>query len=128
MTRIWILFLLLASFLIGCASTPQVTPLENKQESGGLQVFATLADFGTFEMELAPAYTRLAMLRHNAAKALRKSQITRNDAISIQQAADFARAKLDESKKLSVENQEAEAKARLQTALEILKLQETRLP
>ena len=118
-------------FLTACAGVSQKPTLPLATEpstSGGIQVFATLADFGTFEMELAPAYTRLAVLRHNAARALNKSRITRNDAISIQLAADSARAKLDEAKMLSVDNREQEAKTKLQAALEIIKLQEMRLP
>lgn len=87
------LFLLLPA-IMALAACAHESPIAGSA-SGGPVAFATLASFGTFEMQLAPAYTRLAVLRHNAARALRDRRITVAAAVSIQSAADNARSLLD---------------------------------
>jgi len=97
MTR-FIFVSLLALLLAACSSTPdraaaiiaaaQLEPIES-------YAVATLAPIGSFEWQAAPAYTKLAMMRHNAAKALRKGEISVEDAIEVQNAADAIRAVLD---------------------------------
>lgn len=61
--------------------------------------FATAAPWGTWQAELAPAYTRLAALRHRAARALEARSISVSVAIEIQAKADIARARLDASRR-----------------------------
>lgn len=98
MTRIIIVFVL-AMFLIGCASTQNHSArLQAEESSNAIVAFGTLASFGTFEMELAPAYTRLALLRHKAAQALKKGLINIDVAKKIQRGADHARVYLDQAK------------------------------
>lgn len=86
------ILLLAALALAGCAT--HTTPITGQALSGPA-AFGTLASFGTFEMELAPAYTRLAVLRHNAARALREKRIDVTDAEVLQAIADAARFLLD---------------------------------
>lgn len=98
MTRILIAFVL-AMLMIGCASTQEhAARLQVQESTGAMVAFGTLATFGTFEMELAPAYSRLAVLRHNAANALRKGKISVEVAKKIQRGADLARVSLDQAK------------------------------
>jgi hypothetical protein len=89
------IILLLAALLTlaGCV-TPSSSPIA-AHAGGGTTMFGTLAAFGTFEMQLAPAYTRLAVLRHNAAQDLRAGRISVPVAQSIQDTADAARKLLD---------------------------------
>lgn len=98
MTRLFIAFTL-AMLMIGCASTQEhAARLQAQESSTAMVAFGTLATFGTFEMELAPAYTRLAVLRHNAAAALRKGKISVEVAKKIQRGANLARVSLDQAK------------------------------
>lgn len=96
------LLILLAALmaLTGCAAPS--APITG-QASGGPVMFGTLAAFGTFEMELAPAYTRLAVLRHTAARALRDKRITTKQAVDVQDMADTARRYLDEAHRLTLD-------------------------
>lgn len=87
-------WILLCIAVVGCASHQPVQPITGTA-SGGITAFATLASFGSFEMELAPAYTRLAVLRHNAARQLTQRRITVGAAEDIQAMADAARSSLD---------------------------------
>lgn len=64
-----ILALAIAALLAGCATTPPPTPIAASAR-GSISGHATLALWGTWEMELAPAYTRVAALSHRAAAAL----------------------------------------------------------
>lgn len=56
---------------------------------------ATFSTPGTFEVKVAPAITRLALQRHNAATALRKGRISASTAKTLQATADQARAHLE---------------------------------
>lgn len=94
------LLALAAGLLLGgFASAALAMPLESPAPRVGIAAFGTLASFGTWEMELAPAYTRLASLRHTAARRLDAGAITVADAVEIQLLADDARAALDESRR-----------------------------
>lgn len=64
----------------------------------GLQAFGTLATSGTYEMELAPSYTRLARLRYNAASLLEQDRIKLQTAVDVQNGADLARTALDQAR------------------------------
>lgn len=88
------IILLLAALMALAGCTTSTTHMTGRA-SGGLQAFGTLASFGTFEMELAPAYTRLAVLRHNAARLLRDGRIDVGTAQTVQGTADQARNLLD---------------------------------
>jgi hypothetical protein len=76
----------------------------------GIKAFATLASSGTFEMELAPSYTRLARLRYNAASLLDQNRITVDHAIEIQNGADEIRAVLDYARQLDANKNRTGAK------------------
>lgn len=86
-----LLALVAALTLAACAAQP---PLSGAAP-GRAQMVGTLASFGTFEMELAPAYTRLAVLRHRAAGRLTAGRIDVATARQVQAQADDARARLD---------------------------------
>ncbi len=85
--------LLIMLLLAACASQPQA--IQAKVKPADIGVFATLAESGTFEMELAPVYTQLAAARHSAAAQLRDGRISLADAVKVQQLADAARTALD---------------------------------
>lgn len=95
MVRALILAAVLA--LSACATQPQATVRASAQ--GSVSGFATAALWGTWEVELAPAYTRLAALRHRAARALEAGRITVGTAEAIQASADLARSFLDASRR-----------------------------
>lgn len=69
-----------------------------------IQFFATLAPVNSFEWKAAPVYTRLAVMRHSAASALRNKQIPVALARSIQTMADEVRVLLDASLKACAQN------------------------
>jgi hypothetical protein len=127
MLRLIIAVLLLS--LMGCAAAPEkVTTLEPAQSYGGVNAFATLASFGTFEMELAPQYTRLAVLRHNAANKLRKGQIDLETAQKIQMYGDVVRSRLQEAQALDAAKNTEKAHAMLYSTAEALDHLEEMLP
>lgn len=110
------------ALLSGCATQP--APISGKAY-GGSVAFGTLASFGTFEMELAPAYTRLAVLRHNAAKFLGDRKITRSNAQQIQETADRARFLLDEAHAQTLDGKpNAEAIEKLAKAKRLIQIGE----
>ena len=87
----------LAVSLAACA-TPQPAPLA-AYARGHVTGVATLAIWGTWEMELAPAYTRQIVLLNRATRALEAGQIDVATAIEIRTAADRARQLLDASRR-----------------------------
>lgn len=119
-----LLILALAWLLSACASA---TLPPTKQQGVSVSAFATLASFGTFEMQLAPAYTRLAVLRHNAARALDKGRIPVDAAQEIQAGADAVRAQLDRARYLDAGKAADAAAASLDDALRGLEQLERRL-
>jgi len=86
--------LVVALLLAGCASTP-LQGEARPARSGGVFAVATVAPWGSFEHEAAPAYTRLAVARRLAANRLDAGRITVSQAQRVQDAADAARAALD---------------------------------
>lgn len=92
-----ILIIAAALALSACAVQP-ATPLQAASH-GNIAGFATIAQWGHWESELAPVYTRLAALRHRAARALDAGRIDVDTAIAIQATADRARAALDDSRR-----------------------------
>lgn len=91
------LIIALALALTACTTTP-TAPLSANAQSG-LSGFATLAVWGEWESDLAPSYTRLAALRHRAARQLTDGRINADTAVTIQKTADRARALLDQSRR-----------------------------
>lgn len=121
--------LVLAVLVVGCASTPNhAAGLQADESANATAAFGTLASFGTFEMELAPAYTRLAVLRHNAARALRKGAISVDVAKKIQRGADLARVYLDQAKLADGKQQSNDAHIALANGLTQIKITEELLP
>ena len=86
--------LLLAVTVAGCASPGAMQPVPHRT---GFTGFATLANVGTFEWTAAPTWTRLAQLRHNAARALTNKTISVDVAKNVQARADLARSLLDQA-------------------------------
>lgn len=91
-------------FLAGCASTAPAPEMEmvthelqGSADADGMGYFAvgTLAPLGSFEWKIAPSYTRLATVRHNAARALKQHRLTFAEAVDVLDATDRARAALD---------------------------------
>lgn len=121
-----LLVVLVALFaIVGCAH--ESTPISGTV-SAGPQMFGTIAPFGSFEMQLAPAYTRLAVLRHNAARALAGGRISVATAQSVQDKADMARIQLDAAHSATLDGKERpEAKQALVDATEWIKQAETAL-
>lgn len=111
--------------LAACAS-PVVTPIKAAAPAS-VSGFATLAVFGTWEMELAPAYTRLAAARHRAARALDAGHIDVDTAEVIQQSADQARRLLDDSRRGSAQTPTLLQRAQLAEAQRLIAALETRL-
>lgn len=89
----------LAAILVTPAIAEEVQVQGRAAAPGQIVGFATAAEFGTWEMELAPAYTRLAAMRHNAARLLNARQIPVALAIAVQDKADKARTALDQSRR-----------------------------
>lgn len=109
MTRLFLVLAIVLS-MSACATVEKTSqPIGAKPATGTIKGFATLASFGTFEMELAPLYTRLAVLRHNAAKHLRNGEISVDTAIEIQRRADLMRADLDKAKQLDLDKKTDDA-------------------
>lgn len=104
--------------LVACA-TPPATPMAGTA-SGSISGFATIARWGTYEMELAPAYTRLAALRHGAAQALSRGRITVATAIEVQEVADVARASLDAARRGNLDAPTDAQRAQLTSALQLI--------
>lgn len=115
--------------LAGCAASlpaTQTTPVQARS-TASVSGFATLALWGTWESELAPAYTRLAALRHRAANALQAGRIDVATAIDVQALADQARAKLDASRRGSATAPSADQRVLLVEARHLIYRAEQRL-
>lgn len=74
----------------------------------GPAMVGTLADAGTYEMVVAPAYTRLALQRRAAARAIQDGRMTATLGRQVQTLADTARANLDAAWAIKRPTQEAE--------------------
>lgn len=120
-----LIIMALCALIVGCGSLP--SDIQGRA-AGGPVMFGTVAAFGTFEMQLAPAYTRLAVLRHNAARALAEKRIPVQTAEFIQAVADRARSLLDEAHAQTLGGKEQPAAvAALDQALQWIKLGEDAL-
>lgn len=107
---------LLAFALAACSSSPEKTQAiiaAAQIEPLSSYAVATLAPIGSFEHKAAPAYTKLALLRNNAAKKLRAGEITVQAAIDVQAAADGVRATLDAALRDDAENRSDAATKKL---------------
>jgi hypothetical protein len=105
--------------LTACSTAPTPAPLAASAR-GSISGFATLATFGTWEMQLAPAYTRLASIRHRAAAKLDARQITAATALAVQAQADQARAALDRSRRTDAGEPTPDQRAALAEALRFI--------
>lgn len=96
-----LLIALLAVALSACATPPAPAPAVPLagHSSTGLVSFGTLAEFGTWEMSLAPVYTRLAGLIHRAARLKESGRLDADAEHSVRSKAIEAKALLDESKR-----------------------------
>lgn len=121
-----LLILALCAALTACASSPQPLPIAASAR-GSVVGFATLATFGTWEMELAPAYTRLAVLQHRAARQAEARKILRTAAVEILYLADRARALLDASRRATSAAPTAEQLQALADASRLLEQAESLL-
>lgn len=86
----------------GCTTNQTLNePVKSLAAHSGQRVtgFATLAEFGTWEMSLAPAYTRLAGLRYNAARRLDDGRISVDIARQVLTLSDDVRSLLDQSRR-----------------------------
>lgn len=118
-TVLLVISALITMGLSACATSPQTAPIAAKSGSS-VAGFATLALFGTYEMELAPVYTRLASLRHRAARSLESGQITVDTAIRVQALADQARAKADAARRGDLITPTAEQRLSLSQSLGLI--------
>lgn len=89
---------LLAVFMTACATPPAQTSVAAVAKSS-ITGFATLADFGTWEMQLAPAYTRLAVLVHRAARAKEAGRLSIDAEFAIRSKAIDAKHLLNGSRR-----------------------------
>lgn len=83
--------ILIAALALSACATPN--PIQPAPVQGRTVGIGTLA-FGAWEQETAPAYTRLAVLRHRATADLTSGRITKAQAQAIQATADRARDQL----------------------------------
>ncbi len=80
--------------LASCAQAP-VQLASTPQRDTGVIAVATLAPLGSFEWQVAPDYTRLAVTRRLAARLLAQGRISVEVAEQVQVEADAARRLLD---------------------------------
>lgn len=92
-----LLLIALACILAACSTAP-AAPIQATGQ-GRIVGFATLAIWGDWESDLAPAYTQLAAARHRAARMLTDGRISVDTAVAVQKTADQARALLDASRR-----------------------------
>lgn len=89
------------TLLAACGATAPKTqviePIGVAAESDQVGSFAagTLAPLGSFEWRVAPTYTRNATARHDAARALRKRELSFEQGAAVLTATDRARTALD---------------------------------
>ena len=85
----------LCALALAACATPADPPQLAATGATGIIAAATLAEWGTVEMSLAPAYTRNAIARQRAARALGTGKISADTARQILAATDAARTALD---------------------------------
>lgn len=116
MIRLLLIALIVA--LSACTTAPASSV--KAAGKGNISGVATLAMWGEWESDLAPAYTRLAVLRRAAARQLTAGQIDTAAAIRIQKTADQARALLDQSRRGDAKNPSLEQRAQLAEAQRLI--------
>lgn len=89
------LILAAALALLSACAGPQLASAPERDT--GVIAVATLAPLGSFEWQVAPDYTRMAMTRRIAARLLTQGRITVEVAEQVQAEADAARRLLDEA-------------------------------
>lgn len=122
---------LVSMLLFGCATTQPApaTPLAAVPAGTSIVGFGTLASWGSFEMAMAPAYTRNALVRHRATRALQNHAITSAQAERLLGLTDKVRAWLDKAREATADGQETpEARVYLDKAVAELDAIEGRLP
>ena len=93
-----ILVVLAAIFVLGMGAACTTTqPLPPGHADAGITLVGSIAPLDSFEWEVAPMYTRLAVLRQRTARLLRDSRIDIAAAVRVQQYADHARGLLDQA-------------------------------
>ncbi|MBI4997852.1 MAG: hypothetical protein HZC22_13360 [Rhodocyclales bacterium] len=92
-----ILILLAAAVLAACAPAP-VQPIQAAAQ-GKVAGFGTLTSFGDWEFQLAPAYTEVKALGHQAAVRFSAGAINLATAKKIQASLDAAQIFLDQSRR-----------------------------
>lgn len=118
-----VIALAIAALLSACAAAPQPAPVAATARANVSGV-ATLAVWGTWEMELAPAYTRQIVLLNRATRALEAGQIDVGTAVQIRDHATRARQLLDASRRGNATQPTALQRASLADALHQLYLAE----
>lgn len=91
------LLLLLVVFLVGCATAP-TTAIDGQAQAargGATIVVGTLAPLNTFEWDVAPLYSRVAVARAVAARRVQQGTLSTQDAREVQALANEARRVLD---------------------------------
>lgn len=117
-----ILLIAFVMALSACSAAPAI-PIQASGQNA-VTGFATAALWGTWEADLAPAYTRLAALRHRAARQLTDGRIDVATAIAIQQTADQARTLLDQSRRGNATTPSPEQRAQLAEAQRLIAVAE----
>lgn len=97
--------IVLALALAACSHKPAADLAGNAESDFGGYMVGTLASVDSFEFKTAPIYTRLAVIRHQAATSLRHHEITVEQAQSIQDQADQVRTLVDTATSLCAQNQ-----------------------
>lgn len=90
--------LIAAAILLSACTTAPAVPVQAAGQ-GNITGFATLAVWGAWESELAPAYTRLSILLHRTARARDARKITLDTAVEILGKGDLVRGLLDASRR-----------------------------
>ncbi len=84
-----------------CASQQEKLPqpLQAEALSGELGSFAagTLAPLGSFEWQISPSYTQIAVTGHNAARALREKRVAFDTALRVHTTLERAKRLLDDA-------------------------------
>ena len=105
---------------LSIGSVPAAADPLRATASGGIAAFGTLASFGTWEMELAPAYTRLAVLERTAARRLDAGTLSVAVAVEISLLAVEVRDALDASRRGDLREPTPQQRHRLDDAKALL--------
>lgn len=115
-----------AALALAACSTAPAVPMQAAGQ-GSISGFATLAIWGEWESDLAPAYTRLAVVLHRSARALDARRIDVETAAAIQKTTDQARRLLDASRRGSAKEPSLLQRAQLDEAQRLIGTAETML-